>query len=1706
MPYNPLQHWNGNIGTLRANPYQAFGAARNATKASPSKDPNNPRKQSYEEKMDKQRLEHILFSGDQSTPLTQQKERMRQKLAKKNSKKLAKGKLKKTQSLPNGATSSHGLLSLDSAKRQKNNGDNGGYFLTDIAGAAKSASQRTPNKGNAGKKSKVKQSRNRHSRQQQSRNKAKKQKKKNAKKAKHANGEKSSKGTVSRKKQSETSSPKSTTKSNSSQSLQSSPNTQSPSTHKRDRAKAEGLRDRDDTRDTRDATHARLDACNGAYGEQSKHTDPSAYPSLGDASLKLLEHQEEMFEPAAGGIEMPDEYFDKTNISSIMQNKLKLEIGSKVAGISIWRDKQELEPLLHPPDGDGHAPRNYHTNSNPNLFHAVDDVAAGDAEEDEEEDDDPFVDNFDDVRDVDGSDHEVDPEGDANGLKHLKRSHCNFSSNSNDSEIDTGDLLDPAEREMIRTEELRERETHEPGSVPDTFPEGINSNPDLIKFQSLQRSPEKDEADAEEERDERPRRNSALLNSSMTSQVDGGFDVDAEDEEKQTRIELQTRKKMSQKAKKVKKAKTKAMPTFNAQGVERAKTQFVPEEETECEDLFADMEVNEPEVTAECEEEEEKPEVTQFGAEGVDRLNALHTILASVAAANKSAESKSTQANEDQDEKERERGDDDKEKTRKKNVAKMFANTKKMVQTETKSVEGKEKGGNTGKGKKGKKDKNKRKAAKKKKERKAKKNHKKAKAKKNSNQKKEDREDREETVEQQQQQQQQEAREAVDDTHSVASVKSLKSVSDKAKSPKPTQSHRASSKAATEKTTASKKESSASPECRSQTSEVSKEEVSTVSVSVPKHKSSTKVPAKKKREKKKRAKKKKQKAKLKLQQLQQQQQAEAEEELLQQALLANTTSLQVLEPSAAPQSNSNSNSKADASEDVDSSSNAPSSVPDVELEAGWITKGTKGTKATKVHTHTKTSKVTKHKQSVVNNKHKKRESKRGKHKSESSALATTPTKSTVASTVSPVSTSSKSSAATSKKSFVYGEAIDAQREQSKSKADHRQSPRDRDRDRDKKRKKRESSAAKDSTSQPSAPHKKPMLKKAKSLSSTSTHSHTPSSSSSANSNSNKALKTKTTPSSQERNRKNRKERRSGAHPMRGVGRHKSDPMLLASHKNSHSHTSHTKATKPAKFASSTIVVPSRHSKTIKPHLILPRNCAPAVSDPLSKHSYPPLKGGVASSPSKGRNRPDIAVNLSVLTPPRASSLTPSSNKSTPMSSANEQPRPTRPPITRLQPKTPAKEHLLTTPPSATRLMASQSAQTCSQTSLFMSADDNSVDRHERAHSKPPLMHHRSAPLIETSTLSTQTDLHDNVEDVMMESKQDVDVMDVHHSPLLVGAPGTTGACPLIASGDANAPAATHMAVYIDEKGEYVETPITLPLAAFPMAPPAVPLPTFLPSQTNVQPNPKSDNSPESSNTTETLSGPSGPTDTAALVTATATTAAPPPPTHGLLPLSFPAGQPPPAFPIPPPGAFLPPGVALPALAGLPALGGFALPGGLVGVPAPLGSIPNTIPILLPMPQFTAEQIANMQKLQIGTATSTPMGVDTETSEAAKSTLKPKMPSFKPSIKSVKLEDIKEEDEHEHMDSEHEFESEMGADDGDEKEEVQMPLLPSECLEALRGDLIGDEREDEWVEIAGLDSSVYPATLWCLHAKSFEAAPECSLEKLQSAMASALLSS
>merc|ERR1712228_1161218 len=158
------------------------------------------------------------------------------------------------------------------------------------------------------------------------------------------------------------------------------------------------------------------------------------------------------------------------------------------------------------------------------------------------------------------------------------------------------------------------------------------------------------------------------------------------------------------------------------------------------------------------------------------------------------------------------------------------------------------------------------------------------------------------------------------------------------------------------------------------------------------------------------------------------------------------------------------------------------------------------------------------------------------------------------------------------------------------------------------------------------------------------------------------------------------------------------------------------------------------------------------------------------------------------------------------------------------------------------------------------------------------------------------------------------------------------------------------------------------------------------------------------------------------------------------------------------------------------------------VPA-LNAIPGTVPILLPMPQFTPEQIANLGKLNINIKTSLNQ-ISPQNNKKIESTLKPTVPLFKPAVsKPIKLEDIKEEDE-----------DEEDVDD-DIKLRSQCLIVPKpksrkECMETLKNDLIAEEIDD-------LDSTVYPATLWCLHVKSFHAAPECSLKKLQQSMASAL---
>lgn len=66
---NGLQHMSA-LNAL-TNPYRPYGAARNAKAGlTPKEIENNTKRQNFEKKMDKQRLEHILFSGDQG-PLEQ---------------------------------------------------------------------------------------------------------------------------------------------------------------------------------------------------------------------------------------------------------------------------------------------------------------------------------------------------------------------------------------------------------------------------------------------------------------------------------------------------------------------------------------------------------------------------------------------------------------------------------------------------------------------------------------------------------------------------------------------------------------------------------------------------------------------------------------------------------------------------------------------------------------------------------------------------------------------------------------------------------------------------------------------------------------------------------------------------------------------------------------------------------------------------------------------------------------------------------------------------------------------------------------------------------------------------------------------------------------------------------------------------------------------------------------------------------------------------------------------------------------------------------------------------------------------------------------------------------------------------------------------------------------------------------------------------
>merc|ERR1711972_1024944 len=96
-------------GVGQYNPYKHFSHQRNAKAIlSPKDAETSAKRQLYESKMDKQRLEHILFSGDPSGPLDQQKERMRETLKRRQEAQREKEKeeqRKKIQALPNGSSS-----------------------------------------------------------------------------------------------------------------------------------------------------------------------------------------------------------------------------------------------------------------------------------------------------------------------------------------------------------------------------------------------------------------------------------------------------------------------------------------------------------------------------------------------------------------------------------------------------------------------------------------------------------------------------------------------------------------------------------------------------------------------------------------------------------------------------------------------------------------------------------------------------------------------------------------------------------------------------------------------------------------------------------------------------------------------------------------------------------------------------------------------------------------------------------------------------------------------------------------------------------------------------------------------------------------------------------------------------------------------------------------------------------------------------------------------------------------------------------------------------------------------------------------------------------------------------------------------------------------------------------------------------------------
>lgn len=125
VPYNPLSHW-GSIGSVRSSPYSM--AYHSRTYPLPSEEIHasqvsyhNPRTKTYEDKMEKQRLEHFLFAGG----LDQQKERLRRKLSEKlNPKPAAAEKAKSSKPAnpvpePPAISSSTASPSVSSQKGQK---------------------------------------------------------------------------------------------------------------------------------------------------------------------------------------------------------------------------------------------------------------------------------------------------------------------------------------------------------------------------------------------------------------------------------------------------------------------------------------------------------------------------------------------------------------------------------------------------------------------------------------------------------------------------------------------------------------------------------------------------------------------------------------------------------------------------------------------------------------------------------------------------------------------------------------------------------------------------------------------------------------------------------------------------------------------------------------------------------------------------------------------------------------------------------------------------------------------------------------------------------------------------------------------------------------------------------------------------------------------------------------------------------------------------------------------------------------------------------------------------------------------------------------------------------------------------------------------------------------------------------------------------